>query len=142
MHKVLGKLMLIMGVILTISACTSGISNSLTLNTLRLANLVMAIPACGSCHPHLSTNITRIDDQAKETTSAVEKLYTNQVALQNEIRFCATCHDSQLVIYQNLTTGDTEQSIRLSNHAGQIVECEVCHRQQPVHAFLLLRGAN
>ncbi len=141
-HKRLGKLIIILGFILAISACTSSISKSLTLNTTRFANLILAIPTCTNCHPPIPGNLTLLDNQARETNITIAELYTNHIAHEDDLQFCATCHNSQLANYSNLTADDNEQSIRLVGHSGQIVECEVCHRQQPVHAFLLLRGEN
>lgn len=131
-----------LGIIMTMSACTSSITQSLTMNSLRLANLAMAIPACTGCHPLIPANLTPLDNQAQEMNSTVEDLYTNHIAHEDDIGFCATCHDSQLTIYSNITDDDYEQSILMPSHTGQIVDCEVCHRQQPVHTLLLLRGEN
>ncbi len=95
------------------------------------------LPRCESCHTAALGRATtrRIDNPNQYLTADDASLYRNSKAHGGGGIYCAACHGSPHAIYPTLTARDNEQSIRLQGRAGPIIQCIVCHMEQPEERF-------
>jgi len=133
MHKILIKMIVVLGGFLFISAFTT----SLPMDTSHSTSLEASFSTCASCHPLFLTEITfiQIDGFNQSLSSAVDVLYIDHKAHSSAGIYCITCHDSQQANYSVNTPLDNDQSSRLQSHVGSSAGCEICHLQRPEKAI-------
>jgi cytochrome c5 len=102
--------------------------------------LVVIVPA--DTQALTKSTSTRIVNPNQNLTAIADALYCNSEAQAGRNIYCQACHASPHAIYPAITTRDNEQSIRLQGHSGPIVECVVCHMENPDEAFWHFGGDN